>query len=120
MPRTAKYMNERVQALLKRNRIPRKTYLGRRSRGWDEFRAATTPVDKSKQHQSNKYKIYWHDDKISAKYHVKIVSGTQRVADFLTHKLNRTITKNMIVSRFYAKRRPVRLEKYFIEREEIK
>ena len=115
MPRPAKYMNERVHIILKRNNISAKTYLSRRYHGWDENRAATTPVDKKRYHPTNKYKIWWYDDKI--KQHSKIASGIQQVAEFLTHKLKRTITKNMIVSRFYAKRRPVRLEKYFIEKE---
>lgn len=114
MPRTAKYMNERIRTVLQRNNVPAKLYLCRRYHGWDENRAATTPVDKKRYHPTNKYKIWWYDDKI--KQYSKIVSGTKQVADFLTHKLKRTITKNMIVSRFHAKRRPVHVENFFIER----
>lgn len=112
MPRTAKYMNERIRAVLQRNNVPVKLYLCRRYHGWDENRAATTPADNSRYNPIKKYKIHWYDGRT----HSKNVSGTQQVADFLTHKLKRTITKNMIVSRFYAKRRPVHVENFFIER----
>lgn len=65
MPRTAKYMNERIRTVLQRNNVPAKLYLCRRYHGWDENRAATTPVDKKRYHPTNKYKIWWYDEEPS-------------------------------------------------------
>ena len=87
-------ITENILENLKKYHLTRKCFHSRVARGWTVADAQRTPIVK----QGYNYEVFASRAGVAKNF-----CGSQAVADFLTQRTHRKITKNMIVGQVYRK-----------------